>query len=189
MKRLFIAINLPISAKARIREAVEKLEKIFPNERFVSYENWHLTVSFLGYQPDEVIIPILEAMKETSADFPAPEIKLEKIILAPPDKKEKRMIWLSGSAETSKSLGEIKDKLEEKLIENKVSFRLENRQFNSHLTLSRFQEPFRDSGNIALPDFRPVVFIPESLDLMESHLKRSGAEYELLSKFDFSDLT
>jgi 2'-5' RNA ligase len=210
MKRLFIAINLPKTARDKIGEAIAGLEKIYPNERFISPENWHLTISFLGYQPDEAFGPILEAIKETAANFSGPEIELEKIILAPPDKPEKRMVWLIGAEKTSEMLGELKNNLEEKLMGNKVAFKPENRQYNSHLTLVRMEYPSRSFLAPDLPDFRPIVFRAESLDLMESHLnpvrnrpaegtatialgrsvsngvKRSGAEYEVLSAFKFA---
>lgn len=185
MKRLFIAINLPKTAKDRIGEAVSQLPD-YGNARFVSPQNWHLTISFLGYQPDEAFGPILEATKETVADFSGPTIELEKIFLAPPDRPEKRMVWLAGAKKTSEILGKLKNNLEKKLIENKVRFKIDYPVFNSHLTLVRMEYASRSFLAPELPDFRPIVFQAESLDLMESHLKRSGAEYEILSSFKFA---
>jgi len=183
--RLFIAINLPENAKDIISDSVQKLEKIYRDERFIPRENWHLTICFLGYQPDEAIGPILEATKETAAEFSKPEIELEKIILAPPDRPEKRMVWLAGAKKTSEILGELENNLEKKLIENKVKFKIDYPVFNSHLTLVRMEYPSRNFLPPELPDFRPIVFRTESLDLMESHLKRTGAEYEIISQFAF----
>lgn len=189
MKRLFIAINLPEEVKQRITEIIKQInpEKFSDksNFRWLSPENWHLTLVFLGYQPDEVISPILESIKETVQHFPVSTVEFEKIILAPPGKTP-RMIWLCGTKETSKALGEIKKYLDDSLIKNGVGFQRENRPFNTHLTLARFQSGQQNNQN-KLPNYpiHQLSFIAQSLDLMESHLKHTGAEYEILSKMDF----
>ncbi len=215
MKRLFIAINLPKDAKDEITRKISKIEAparrsldVGGDFRWIPAENWHLTLVFLGYQPDEAIGPILDSIKETAKNFPAPEIEFEKIILAPPafakasayapdgasvDKsagkpnKPARMIWLTGSKETSKALNEIKINLENSLIDGGVGFKIDNRPFNCHLTLCRFTNqsliPFANIREFDSGLIRDLSFIPESLDLMESFLKRTGAEYEILAKF------
>jgi len=207
MKRLFVAINLPQDLKNKIEKIVDSL-KISVNQcenprksvaeiRFLPKENWHLTLVFLGYQPDEAINPILESLKETVKNFPEPTVEFEKIIWAPPNKPA-RMIWLTGTKETSKNLAAIKTKLEDELVKNNVRFQRENRKYNTHLTLARFQQT-RINADIDADSRRLNISVnqhsnqyksalslqAQSLDLMESHLKRTGAEYEILTKVDF----
>lgn len=103
------------------------------------------------------------------------------------------MIWLTGTKQTSKILGEIKDKLEDELVKNGVRFKRDKRPFNGHLTLARFQFNFGKSNlpkldnikEVGLPDIENLSFTAKSLDLMESRLKRTGAEYEILQSIDF----
>jgi len=103
------------------------------------------------------------------------------------------MIWLTGSKKTSEILGEIKNELEDELVKNGVRFKKENREYNAHLTLARFQPNPRKFNLPKLTNIKEVgflnienlSFVVQSLDLMESHLKRSGAEYEILAKVDF----
>jgi len=183
--RLFIAINLPEKIKDNIVEAVQKLKENYFEERFILRENWHLTICFLGYQAEGTFTGILKSIKETAAEFPAPEIELEKIILAPPERKVKTMVWIKGSQRTSEILGRLQKILEKKLVENKIHFKIDSYEFNAHLTLVRFQNHFVNPSPLEFSDFQPLVFKAETLDLMESHLKRSGAEYEILSRFAF----
>ena len=198
MKRLFIAINLPQDIKRRLTQIITQIDtNIFlrksassPHEstfRWLPPENWHLTLVFLGYQPDEAIGPILEVLKETAKNFQAPFIEFEKIIFAPSN-KPLRMIWLTGSKKTSQTLAAIKKNLEDTLIKNGVRFHLENRGYNAHLTLARFSTPPQNSEekllNYPITQL-PIFFIAQSLDLMESHLHRTGAEYEILSSAQF----
>ncbi len=181
MKRLFIAINLPRDVKNEIARKISKIEADF---RWIPQENWHLTLVFLGSQPDEAISGILNSIKETAGKYSDIEIEFDKIIMAPPNKPP-RMTWLTGTKKTSQALAEMKNDLENNLIDNKVRFKVEDRSFNCHLTLARFQFP--NSQIPQLPESQlPAVFTAESLDLMESCLKPTGAEYEILTKIAFA---
>ncbi len=100
------------------------------------------------------------------------------------------MIWLTGSKETSKKLDEIKNHLEDKLIESRVKFQRENRPYNAHLTLARFPSAPIKADTISINQFlnqhkSVLSFQAQSLDLMEAHLKPTGAEYEILASLTF----
>jgi len=182
--RLFIAINLPEKTKNTIEEAVNKIQPLFDaSARFLSPKNWHLTITFLGYQPQEAIGPILKAIKETANNFSPITIDFESISYGPPDKPA-RMVWLVGTKQTSKILSDLKIKLENALIENGVKFKQENRPFNTHITLVRFSNILGKLPNYLITQL-PLSFEAKTLDLMESHLKRSGAKYEPISQFAF----
>lgn len=198
MRRLFIAINLPEEIKREIARIITQINANEISIRWLPPENWHLTISFLGYQLDEAISPIIESLKETVKNFSAPLMEFEKIIYGPPNKSP-RMIWLAGTKETSKILSEIKNKLEDELIKNRVQFKKDNRGFNCHLTLARFLETRIntdlkqiDTDIIRINQYlnqhkSAFAFYAKSFDLMESHLKRTGAEYEILASLTFSE--
>ena len=100
------------------------------------------------------------------------------------------MIWLVGTKETSKILGEIKNHLENELVKNGVKFQRENRPYNAHLTLARFPSAPINADTISINQFlnqhkSVLSFQAQSLDLMESHLKSTGAEYEVLTNLAF----
>jgi len=196
MKRLFIAINLPEQLKNSIAQIITDLDADMRRRsvkestfRWIPKEQWHLTITFLGYQPDEAIGSILKSIKQTVFDYSNilknNRIVFEKIILAPPGKTP-RMIWLDTTKETSKTLGIIKNKLEDELVKNGVRFQRENREYHAHLTLARFRSPLITADIISLNQrSSQLAFYAKSLDLMESHLKPTGAEYEILAKVDF----
>jgi 2'-5' RNA ligase len=205
MKRLFIAINLPENIKKRIEADIRGFKQFLEADlrgeiRWLPPENWHLTITFLGYQPDQALEPILKSIKETIKKHSNILLNIrmffEKIILMPP--RRPRMIWLAGSEETSKKLDEIKKYLENELIKDGVKFQRENRPYNAHLTLARFQPIARKNVDRTRADAEKILresalgprrsalgFQAQSLDLMESHLKRTGAEYEVLAKLTF----
>ncbi len=180
-KRLFIAINLPGEVKDRVAGEIEKFRYDFTNDiRFSERENWHVTVAFLGDQDDMAIGPILDSMQRVCGGFSAFEGEFDSISYGP-NSKNPRMIWLNGSAETSEKLAELKTGLEDNLAELGVDFSREFRKFHAHVTLARFR------GGRGLPEINrglKLSFPVASLDLMESRLGKSGAEYELLQKVE-----
>lgn len=206
-KRLFIAINLPEEVKQKIKEFVGKIQPLLDDStslttggeiRFLKPETWHITITFLGYQPDDTIPAITESMKIIAQNnFDNLRIDFDKISFGPPGKRP-RMIWLIGTNETSKNLALIKNKLEDELVKNGVRFEREKRGLGSaHVTLARFQatrintDIKRIDADIISVNQRihqresALSFQAQSLDLMESHLKRTGAEYEICSRVDF----
>lgn len=188
-KRLFIAINLPENIKKQIGAELEKVRHHFTNDiRFLKPENWHITLIFLGYQPVEKVPDILQAIKNTAEIFFEFEIELSDLSYGPLDKAP-RMIWLNGSPKTSKMLSKIKNALENNLEENRVNFHRDYPIFRTHITLARF--PAVAKKQIAeLPKIDKKLswhFTAKSLELMESHLAKSGAEYAQLASFNFNE--
>lgn len=183
-KRVFVAINLPEPIKKDLASTIEKIRPLFGKEiRFLDAENWHLTVTFLGSQDDNSVGLISEALSETAKKFEPFRIQFEKIMYGPIGKAP-RMIWLAGSKETSSRLGEMQKFLEEKMMEKNVPFRQENKKFFAHLTVARFESAVKEN----LPDLDisfARFFEAESIDLMESRLKQSAVEYEILSRYPF----
>lgn len=186
-KRVFIAINLPSEIKNKIGKEIEGLKKKFAFQvlRFSKPQNWHLTISFLGYQDENSLNLIVQALQEVVSNTEIFPLELEKIIYGPPNTKP-LMIWILGTPEGSKTLSVLKNKLENKLEELGVRFKRENRQFIAHLTLARFL----DYQNKNLPAIEKDIswqFEAATVDLMESFLKRTGAEYEIMAKFKLQD--
>ncbi len=181
-RRLFISLNLPEDIKEAISRELEKIRYGFTDDvRFMDPEQWHITLSFLGPQEDEAIVRILKAMKTTAENFDEPDIELSDISYGP-KKGAPRMIWLNGSAKSSKILQNLKGDLENNLVDNGVVFGREHRQFTIHITLARFMS----TGD--LPELGvgfKQKFSASTLDLMESHTSRTGARYEFLQKMEF----
>ena len=103
-RRLFISLNLPEDIKEAISRELEKIRYGFTDDvRFMDPEQWHITLSFLAQQEDEVVVRILKAMKTTAENFDEPAIELSDISYGP-KKGAPRMIWLNGSEKSAKAL-------------------------------------------------------------------------------------
>lgn len=182
-KRLFVAINLPEKIRNEIKLVVDSVKNSLKMAKFSYPENWHITLSFLGYQAEEVIPAIFNAAQKTAEAFSSPLISLNKMVYGPTD-KHGRMIWLIDESRKDGGLSDIVKLLWESLKKEGVKFKIDYPVFSMHITLARFD---------GLPSLKPrlpelnLKFKPDSIDIMESSLKKTGAEYSLIKDFKFRD--
>jgi 2'-5' RNA ligase len=181
-KRIFIAINLP----EKIKKELEKFQIRFSElpARWVKPENLHITLAFLGYVRDEDLPKVIETTKEVALRHSPFSINLVKVCYAPPKVKPPRMVWVIG--ERNQELGNLQNDLQDSLTRINIPQLKEERErtFIPHITLARIRKwEFRQME----PDERPWInqeinlsFEVNLIEIMESHLKRSGAEYEIL---------
>ncbi len=181
-KRIFIAINLPEEVKKKLLEFQKKWSDL--PVRWTKKENLHLTLAFLAYLSDEELKKVLEATKEVAEKHPPFFIEITKIDFGAKYKGVPRLIWAEG--ERSEELTSLKKDLD-KTLSQTIHFSPENRDFLPHITLARIRK--WDWQRIE-PDQRPEIceyisekFEVKSIEIMESRLKRGGAQYLILRSF------
>jgi 2'-5' RNA ligase len=173
-RRLFIAINLPEGVRKKLADYQKKWTNLDPNLiRWVKKENLHITLVFIGYVDDDEMYEICRIVKEVAKKHNSLFINLERIILGPP-KRTPRMFWVEG--EESKELGELQGDLEEK-IEQRHGGR---HAFRPHITLARFKYDLVKSLSEKVDEEFKAQIPVNTIEIMQSNLKRTGAEYSVL---------
>ncbi len=162
-RRIFIAINLP----ENIKEELAKYQLKWPELpcRWTKKENLHITLEFLGYLTDQDLMEVCQKTRETASRHRPFEVKLNKICYGPPKKLPPRMVWAMG----------------EKIKEFDLV---------PHITLARIKAwQWRQID----PEERPKIeeeinlnFEVNSIEVMESKLKRGGPEYIILESCAFT---
>ncbi len=174
--RIFLAINLPESAKNKLYSFKEKYPEL--PARWAPPENLHITLVFYGNASDAELEDIKDKTKEISKNFKPFALKLSKIVYGP-DEKNPRMIWAAG--ETTKELLVLQQELANSLN------RAEKRAFSLHITLARFSEwEFKRIEPEERPEINEEISIEvpvNSIEIMESKLKRGGAEYSVVESY------
>jgi 2'-5' RNA ligase len=196
--RLFLAIKLPQELLAQLHSYQEQLNpQIF---QIVEEDKLHLTLIFLGYVEEEKIKQIQDITLEMTQNFQPQSIQFLETGYGPAspaggpacagrsNPKFPRLIWLEGFLH--QGLEQLKKVLEKELRDKaKIILEKENRSFLPHITLARIKTHLSNN----LPSETKInakinfCFSPSSLWLMESHLKRTGAEYTDLAEFRFKD--
>ncbi len=193
--RIFIAINLPEEIKRQLFLYSEKWLEL--PAKWTAKDNLHITLEFLGDLTDVEIGDVCKIVGEVAKRHKSFDIVLNKILYGPPNPpshkasagqgKIPRMVWVEG--EKSDELADLKNDLQEYLLE-KISYRPEtSRGFTPHITLARISEwEFRKIELEERPEINEdidLIFFVESIEVMESQLKR-GPVYTILESCELS---
>jgi 2'-5' RNA ligase len=184
--RIFIGINLPADIKGQLFLYSEKWPEL--PAKWTSKDNLHITLEFLGDLTDVEIGEVCLAVKEVAKRHKTFSINLNKVVYGPPQKNPPRLVWVNG--EKSEDLIDLKEDLQEFLLE-KVSFNPEGKDFIPHITLARILEmEFRKFDLDERPEINEemdLVFTVESIEVMESELRRGGPVYTILESHQLGE--
>ncbi len=177
MKRIFIAINLPAEIKSQLGKLEKEIEALFPEEvsgtvfKWVKSEILHLTLLFIGEIKEEKLQDIIEIARQSVADIKPFNIKFKKVCYGSARKVPPRLIWLE---------------IERNDLLNQISGKLGNFNFSPHITLARIRTwQWKQIDPEEQPDIEKEINLEtsvDSIDIMESVLKRSAPEYVILQK-------
>jgi RNA 2',3'-cyclic 3'-phosphodiesterase len=181
--RLFIAIQLTDEVREALREFLTELRELAPKAKWVRAENLHVTLKFLG-ETDATKLPAVKTGL-ASVHCREPETLSFGGLGFFPNERWPRVFWVG--METSVKMSLLAEAIDQEM--HKLGFPLEKRSFTPHLTLARFEPPgmppqlaaaakqseTRRFGSLTTGEFH----------LIESKLKRGGAEYTALQSFPF----
>lgn len=191
MRRIFIAINLPENIKNKLQSIQRKWADL--PVRFVKKNSLHLTILFIGYVNDEQMLDICRQARKIAKKHQPFELEFNKVCFGPPGKAP-RLIWLEG--DENKALAELRESLGKILYneeESRTNFVLqgENRKdLIPHITLARIRQ-IEWKKMEQEPKIQETVALNisvNSIEVMESNLKRSGAEYAILESAELGKL-
>ena len=182
-KRIFIAINLPGAIKKKLADWQGRwvdLDRKFIN--WVAEVNLHVTLIFIGYASDDETYEICKIVKEVAKKHEPFFINLERIITGPPNTTP-RMFWVEG--EKSQELADLQNDLEIALNMG-TGYKKEVRAFRPHITLARFKYQIAKSLPEVNDEFKFSIPV-ETIEVMQSNLKRSGPEYTILESVNLGE--
>ncbi len=170
MHRIFIAINLPEDVKNQLVNYQKKIEGLFqpPSPiRWTKKDSLHITLEFLGNLSDDEVMKVCQNTEELAKKHKPFTVTLDKISYGPPKKMPPRMIWVTGQKLTELNL-------------------------TPHITLGRMKMwEFRQIEPEERPDISQEIglnFEVNSLEVMESQLKRTGPDYTILESCPLTPL-
>jgi RNA 2',3'-cyclic 3'-phosphodiesterase len=183
--RLFVALELPADVRDGIAAWQRAEIEPIPVLRPVAPGALHVTLAFLGHQPERLIERIAGVLD--AVDAPAPELRLLPDPVGRPPGRPRLFAIEAASSGAVELQAEVAGRLEAAGL-----YEPERRGFWPHVTVARTLRERRGSKKPAKVTVRPRG-LPAALErpfasvrirLYRSHLRPQGAEYEALSSTD-----
>ncbi len=182
--RLFFAVPISDDVRKTISRAVRDSGFENPPWRWIPWNNYHLTVKFLGEADPSMVDLLCGAAAEVSRGLRPFGIRFGGFG-GLPDLRRPRVLYydiVEGAAELSRLSGLIARAVEP------LGFPVEKRPFMAHLTLARVKTPpgpeDRDRLRLVPPLTGDTVSQVDHFQLVKSILDRSGAVYEQIARFN-----
>jgi 2'-5' RNA ligase len=184
--RLFIAALIPDTVRVALARAQGALQQAASDRalRWVAPENYHITLLFLGEQPEERAPMIVHAMESVAAGVAPFEIGVQGLGVFP-NWNRPNVLW-AGVSKGSAELTHIANALEQRLLTAPTG-----KAFHPHITLARLKTPCRDAENLkkrlhdAVQRLLPAPFGAyelRTISLMQSTLTPNGSFYTELAQ-------
>ena len=191
--RLFIALDIDDAIRERIARFVEGVQGFAPDARWVKPESMHITLKFIGEQPEPGAEQIKLALQTVSAS--ATEIQFRGYGFFP-TAKSARVFW--AGMEVGPPLAALASVIDEKMAA--LGIPKEDRAFSPHLTLARgsggsgsprwrkgdgpnrtFVRLQEKLTSLPSPEFGTMT--PREFFLYQSQLSPKGSKYTKLHRF------
>lgn len=192
--RLFIALDIDDEIRKRIARFVDGVSPFAPEARWAKPESLHVTLKFIGEQPEPAVEQIKQALVGIAAS--AVDIQFRGYGFFP-TAKSARVFWVG--MEAGPQLATLASAIDEKTA--MLGIPKEERVFTPHLTLSRGAgrsgSPRRSKGDtpnrvfellqkriaaLPAPEFGSMT--ARKFFLYQSQLSPKGSKYTKLTRFD-----
>lgn len=167
--RFFIALEIPKSSLQELEDVQKSLQKIIPKVRLTKSDKLHLTIAFIGEQPETLkndLINIIKAATHNISSFEITPAYLDGF----PHLHEAHTFWVGAKGEIDKLMllrERIKDELESLGLdtdERRYIPHIAIAKINNHFQLQKDQEEALQE--MMMDQFKPIKIT--SIKLFES---------------------
>jgi 2'-5' RNA ligase len=179
--RLFLAINPPVEVRRDIWNATAAMREAAPFISWVGEPRIHLTLKFLGEQPETVVAPLTEALVAIGKSHAVLALHVGGIGAFSSFHRPK-VVWIGLDPEPRLEL--LHHDVE--VACDKLGHQIEGRPFRPHLTLGRVKDKGTTDELRALRAAAAKVrfndeFAVRSVDMMQSTSSPAGQVYTTLA--------
>jgi RNA 2',3'-cyclic 3'-phosphodiesterase len=192
--RLFLAVDIDDAIRARIECFLQGVSGFACDARWARPESLHVTLKFIGEQPESAVDPIKHALSDIHGS--ASEIQFRGYGFFP-TAKSARVFWIGIAA--GPQLAALAALIDDKMAS--LGIPKEDRAYSPHLTLARgaggsgaprrskadapnriFQRLQEKLAALPTPEFGTMT--PREFFLYQSQLSPKGSKYTKLARFD-----
>lgn len=177
--RTFVAVLISENLKKEISEVQEQVKKLAPDVKWVTPENFHVTLKFLGDVREDHISQVCDAVDNAARAFSPLDVSVGGLG-AFPNVQRGRVVWV-GIEDGGRELSDLAGALDEKLAA--LGFERETKPFMSHITIGRVKDRFPSALAAGMQDVNAEglgVQRVASVAVMRSDLQPQGPVYSPL---------
>lgn len=167
--RFFIALEIPDESKQELKEVQSQLAEFIPNIRLTNPEKLHLTIAFIGEQPETLKTDLAKLITEAIKDIP-PFTVSPGIIDGFPNIHKPNTIWMGVNGQLDYLLV-IRERVKDRLTN--LGLVTDERRFVPHITLAKAngnielsENQEQQVQNVSLKHYSPIKIA--SIKLFES---------------------
>jgi len=180
----FFAVSIPHSTKEKLAELFDVNQHVFPFKKAVFFEDYHITLVFLGSIQKETIPTLVELVKAYVQHLQPFTLTVEGYGIFGSEKSP-RIFWNSVCYEDQ--LFTLQKQVAKACTEHGLTF--DNRSYNPHITLARKwggEEPFKEDLLRLHNPFKDEVvqFSVTEVTLYKTNLNKIP-RYEIVYKIPF----
>jgi 2'-5' RNA ligase len=183
--RLFVAVNLSETVRDAIADAIASFPVTDPPWRWVSRDNWHITLKFLGDVDDVRTPDVAAALAIAARDRPPFRLALTDFGAFPGIRRPRVLFY--NASEGGEELAGLATAVDAALLP--LGFVTEDRPFHPHATVARVKRPLPRGITHKLESAGPLAGAVQevaSFELMASQLGRTGARYRAVARIALS---
>jgi 2'-5' RNA ligase len=188
--RLFVAVPLPAAVQQAVAHPVAALKDHLPAARWVEPENLHLTLAFLGEQPEDGVEELVEALAAACRGVSRFDAEMGAAGVFP-SRGAARVLWI-GLVASEEPLRLLRDRVVAACREAGARPTRGSR-FQPHVTVARCRGHWdgqaRRRWTTALPSGLGGRFAVDGALLVASRLTTEGARYRTLSRLPLEATT
>ncbi|MHB0955241.1 MAG: RNA 2',3'-cyclic phosphodiesterase [Pirellulaceae bacterium] len=181
--RTFIAVEVSDLVRSRAAALISRLRSCDVKVSWVSPESMHITLKFLGDQPDEAVAAICQAVRSGAAGVPPFEFRCQAAG-AFPNTGRPRTLWL-GVTDGVAEFQALHAAVDAALARER--FPKERQKFRPHLTIGRVRsagptlQPLSHALE-SLHDFDGGPTMVDEVTVFSSELSPAGPIHEVLAR-------
>lgn len=185
--RFFIALEIPEQNKSQFHAIQAKLRILIPQAKLTALDKIHLTLAFVGEQPDVLKNRLITLIQQAAQGIPPFEVT-PAYLDGFPNIHHPQVLWVGVKGDIDKVLlirERIKDGLES------LHLPADERRFVPHITIAKFNNHFQIDRNleVSLEKMMAVYFDPiqiTSIKLFESEPQNGLHKHNTLAEIKLS---
>jgi len=184
--RTFFSIPVPEKVRAVKNMFYRSIKDNKGEVKWVRDYQLHITLSFLGHTPTDVINPILETTKDIFTNYKPLELTIENTGCFPVPTRP-RVLWLGISGDTGKLELLVRD-ITSSLTS--LGYYFGDNSFIPHVTIARIRYPQKhtpDINEFLKSSYDGIVFRADRVQFVSSELLTDGAVYTIMKSFPLGE--